>query len=639
MRQTRAGREYRIKWEDDTTQTWEPESNLNGCQEAISDFHSKRGSENDMSTETDEKDDEISQHMAMSLREMVTEVGYDGRVPRKMSGPLHELAMSASEQLDDESESDPGTPSCWAEAMKSPDAALWIAAWGDEKEMIEAKETYIACDEALLPPDTNIIPSKLVFKIKTDENGKTVKYKVRLTPKGYKQIHGRDYHEVFAATGKYKTLRVGIAISAIYNMEMRHLDVPSAFLNAEVEEDLYIRLPPGLNKKGVVYKLQKALYGLKQSPRNWGLLLTSVLVKKMGYQPTVSDPCMYHKKSKTGKLMYIFVFVDDLQVSFFKEDEEEWEQQKQVLVNEFDIKDMGEPKWLLGMKVDRDRSAGTITLDMEQYVLKALTRFGLLKCKSAFTPAASNGDESSKEEEEKSGDEKPADQELYMQIVGTLLYASISARPDISHAVHKLTVKLQSPTAGDMRRAKRVLQYLAKDPKRGLVLGAATILKSGEKMTVSAYTDADYANSKRDRKSVSGYLIKINGVVIMWSSKKQRVIALSTCESELMAVCSGVQEVLWTRSMLRELNLLMNVPSVVYCDNQSTVALVKNGVSSERTKHIEVRYHFVTQHVNDGNIEMKWIPTNEQEADIFTKTLARPLFTTMRELIMRERSG
>jgi hypothetical protein len=151
---------------------------------------------------------------------------------------------------------------------------------------------------------------------------------------------------------------------------------------------------------------------------------------------------------------------------------------------------------------------------------------------------------------------------------------------------------------------------------------------------VCAFADADWANNKGDRKSVSGWVAKLNGDPVNWSSKKQRVVALSTCEAELYAESAAIQEVLWLRGLMEELGLYTQTGSTVFGDNQSTIAVSHNGVKGERTKHVDVKYHFVTETVERGDVTLKWVPTTEQQADIFTKALSAPVFGLLRSKLM-----
>ena len=359
----------------------------------------------------------------------------------------------------------------------------------------------------------------------------------------------------------------------------------------------------------------------------------------MGFKATVSDPCLFSKRSKSGRLLLLFLFVDDMQVGYHAEDKAEWQQLKAQLVQRFNTKDMGASTWILGMRITRNRKARTITLDQELYVTKALQRYGLHECKVASTPEAVGEISGCSEEELRA----PTEQRLFQEMVGTLMYAAVSCRLDIAHAVHALASDMQAPTGRSMLAAKRVLRYLAGTKDVGLVFGALaggrsaasdTRGRSSTLVDVCAYADADWANDKKDRKSITGWVAKLNGDPISWSSKKQRVVALSTCEAELYAEGAAVQEVLWLRDLLSELGMHVQFGSLVYGDNQSTLAISANGVKSDRTKHVDVKYHFITQTVEEGAVKLKWIPTSEQQADIFTKALAPPVFERLRQQLM-----
>lgn len=563
------------------------------------------------------------------------------------------------------------TPATYREAMRSPDAAKWEAGMDAEMAACEELRVWDLVPRKAVPAGNRILQPKWVYKVKVDEHGQIERYKCRITPKGFMQQEGINYFDTFARTGMYKTMRAGLTLAAKWDHELDQLDVPTAFLNADVEEDVYMELPEGYRagKEHLVCKLRKALYGLKQAPRNWYLLFSGFIQSELGFKPSVSDPCLVHKRSRTGRLMLMFLFVDDCQVSYHAEDRREWEELKAMLVKEFRTKDLGPSTWILGMRITRDRAQRTIKLDQEQYITRALERYGLAECKTVNTPevvgrARSNASSiPSKESPANAGGEEleaaavaddfsaggdgsstelsAAERQLYMEITGTLMYAAISTRLDISHAVHCLASHMQSPSRQHLQDAKRVLRYLAGTKDIGLMFGGSNEGKpcdsrghGGIVVDVCAYADADWANNTADRKSITGWVAKLNGDPISWSSKKQRTVALSTCEAELYAEAAAIQEVLWMRGLLKELGLRCRTGSVVYGDNQSTIAVSKNGVRSNRTKHVDIKYHFITETVERGEVRLQWVPTTEQQADIFTKALAAPVFEHFRRQLM-----
>jgi len=534
------------------------------------------------------------------------------------------------------------TPATWREAMKSEDAPHWRAAADKEMTGCEQMGVWELVSRSSVPKWQTIIGCKWVFKIKTDSSGAVDVYKARITPKGFLQKFGTNFFETFAATGKYKSLRLGLSITAACEHNLEQMDVPQAFLNADVDEEVYMELPEGYRegREHLVCLLKKALYGLKQAPRNWYLLISKFVQEELGYKSTVSDPCLFFKRSHSGRLMLLFLFVDDFQSSYHPEDKAEWDELKGKLIVRFKTKDLGPSTWILGMRITRDLKARTITLDQELYLTKALERHGMQQCKPVSTPGVPGGNSTVADGEDNAAGSAVVDRQLYMEMVGTVMYPAISCRPDIAHAAQKLAQAMQNPTPEDMQAAKRVFRYLAGTKDIGLVFGSRsdkvldTRGRNNFRLDVCAFADADWANDKADRKSITGWVAKVNGDPISWASKKQRTVAQSTCEAELYAEAAAIQEVLWLRGLLHELGLHVQTGSLVYGDNQSTLAISKNGIKGERTKHVDVKYHFITETVESGKVELKWIPTQEQQADIFTKALAAPVFEHFRKMLM-----
>ena len=536
------------------------------------------------------------------------------------------------------------TPNTFREAMNSDDAPHWLVATDKEVAGCEQMGVWELVPRSSVPKWHTIIGCKWVFKIKTDSSGAVDVYKARITPKGFLQKFGTNFFETFAATGKYKSLRLGLSITAACGHNLEQMDVPQAFLNADVDEEVYMELPEGYRKgrEHLVCLLKKALYGLKQAPRNWYLLISKFVQEELTYKATVSDPCLFFKRSRSGRLMLLFLFVDDFQTSYHPEDRAEWDELKRKLVERFKTKDLGASTWILGMRISRDLKARTITLDQELYLSKALERHGMDQCKPVSTPGVPGGSNAAAHSDESDGAASSAtvDRQLYMEMVGTVMYPAISCRPDIAHAAQKLAQAMQNPTQEDMLAAKRVFRYLAGTKDIGLIFGSRsdkvldTRGRNHFRLDVCAFADADWANDKADRKSITGWVAKVNGDPISWASKKQRTVAQSTCEAELYAEAAAIQEVLWLRGLLHELGLHVQTGSLVYGDNQSTLAISKNGIKGERTKHVDVKYHFITETIESGKVQLKWIPTQEQQADIFTKALTAPVFEHLRKLLM-----
>jgi hypothetical protein len=276
------------------------------------------------------------------------------------------------------------------------------------------------------------------------------------------------------------------------------------------------------------------------------------------------------------------------------------------------------------MRITRDRRARTIKLDQELYVTKALEKFGLQECKPEKTPAVqSTGLNLDR-------DTTPTDLKEFQEKVGTLLYAAISTRPDISFAVNQLTQRMQSPTRADAKACDRVFRFLAGTRSLGLLFGR----NADKPLSVSVYADADWGNDKRDRKSITGWIAMVGGDPVSWASKKQKVVAQSTCEAELYAEAAAINEAKWLEGLLTELGLPLAESPLILGDNQSTQKLSKDDIKSERTKHIDIKYHFVHDEVDNGRIRLQWVPTVDQWADILTKALGGPQHKALRSNLL-----
>ena len=419
----------------------------------------------------------------------------------------------------------------------------------------------------------------MVFKLKIDfDTGAIAKHKSRLVAKGFLQLAGLDYTDTAAPTLASTTLRVIFVIVATLDYEFKHLDVETAFLNAELKEEVYIRLPPGLAssgipgteglKEGQVYRLRKSLYGIKQAPHDWNELINSTLIS-LSYTRCKTDPCLYIKRSRTNRLIFLPLFVDDMFPAFHKEDTMEWESDKKQLFNKFKMKDLGDAKLILGMRISRDRHQRTLIVDQEIYINRVLEGCNMDTCfpvatpeedgmkHSAFSKPNSTALTTSASTNAKTDSLEHSLVLSFHSIIGSLLYAALSTRPDISHAVITLSRFVSNPLKQHWTALKRILQYLKGSAKLGLVYRGKqfAIINQLSGITLGPmFTDANWAGDIDDRKSTTGLLLKINGCTVSWKSKKQSVVSLSSAESEYMSLGEGVRETLWLRQFMSELN-------------------------------------------------------------------------------------
>ena len=480
-----------------------------------------------------------------------------------------------------------------------------------EYSSLLSHETWNLVD---LPKDRNLVGCKWVYKTKRKANGEIDKFKARLVAQGYSQEAGVDYNEVFAPVARYTSIRSVLALANQFDLEAHQMDVVSAFLNGELEDDIYMRQPEGFvdpENPSKVCKLKRSLYGLKQSARCWNQLMDEYL-KSSNYIQSSADICVYYRKNKKG-IMIFAVYVDDTIIC--SNNKSLLIAEKERLSNAFEMDDRGEVHHILGMEVHRDRENRVLTIDQKTYLEDVLQRFGMEECKPVATPL-----EAGKNFHKLSDDEEPADEKQYQAAVGSLNYAAIASRPDLSTAVGKLSQFMKSPSAEHWSAVKRVLRYVKGTLNLGLRFAHSDSFK------LVGYSDSDWAGCIDSRKSTSGLVFRVGSSTVSWSSKKQSVVALSSTEAEYIALCSAAQETVWLRKLFADLDMTQVEPTTVYEDNQGAICLAKNPTNHSRTKHIDVKYHFTREMVESGVMKVDYVSTSDMVADTLTKALPRPSF-------------
>ena len=524
-------------------------------------------------------------------------------------------------------------PASYSEAMSASDSKQWRKAIEEEMKSLLANNTWTL---VTAPKGVNVIGNRWVLKKKLNSDGSVERYKARLTAKGYSQREGIDYHETFAPVVKYKSLRVILSLANSLDYELKQLDVVTAFLYAPIKEDVYMAQPEGFETGGahMVCKLNKTLYGIKQAPHEWNNEINHFIVTVLGFHRCRSDSCVYVKTSKTGKRIIIALFVDDIIPIYHISDEAEWKEYITQLTSKFKITDKGDCQWILGMKVTRDRTNRVLKLDQSLYVEQVLKRFNMLNCKPAPTPEAT-AHRLSNEHSPTTAEHRAQMQHVpYKEAVGSLLYASIATRPDIAHAVNEVCKYMQNPGDPHWQAVKRILRYLRGSMNKPLVFRSNPIHSGNNTCIITAYTDADWAGDYDTRRSTTGYVVQVNNSTVSWMSKKQATVALSSAEAEYMALAAVAQEVKWIQQLLTELSVIAHINTVVYSDNQAAIAISKNDIHHDRTKHIDIRHHFVRECVQHGIFSIEWISTTQQIADILTKALDRVVYTELCSRVM-----
>ena len=513
------------------------------------------------------------------------------------------------------------TPNTYKQAMKCDDRDKWLEAIVKELKSQQENGTWI---EVAKQDGMNVIGCKWVFKIKRDSTGKIEKYKARLVAQGFKQVYGVDYLETFAPVMKYKTLRLMLALART-NTQLIHIDFTTAYLNAFIKEDIYMNIPEGMQQKsGMCVKLKKALYGTKQAGREWHLDIRDFLIQ-LGLTQLVKDTCIFIKKTKTNKTLIIGLFVDDLAVSFHIDDKSEWCVMLNLLKSKYKLSELGDMQHLLGMRITRINNNKQIIIDQQSYTQDKVNEFIGDEHKTSNTP------EDQVKLNKKDGELlTQTGIQRYQGITGSLIYAAISTRPDIAHAVNMISRYMSQPTQTHMNAATKILRYLSQSTDMGLLYDC----NDSESVSVTAYCDSDWGGCADDSKSTTGFCTFVNDNLIAWNTHKQQTVALSSAEAELMAIVDVVKEVEWCEMILTEMNFKVNEPTIIFVDNQSAIKMVENDVEHDRSKHIRIKFHYIRQQIQEKRIKITWTPTTQQLADIFTKALGGSQFTEQRDRIM-----
>ncbi|XP_042756658.2 retrovirus-related Pol polyprotein from transposon TNT 1-94 [Lactuca sativa] len=503
-------------------------------------------------------------------------------------------------------------PASYDEARRKKE---WVQAMNDEMASIEKNDTWNLVD---LPKGRRAIGLKWVFKVKRDPQGNILKHKARIVAKGYIQKQGIDYEEVFAPVARIETVRVILALAGSNGWRVHHLDVKSAFLNGHLTEEVYVSQPEGFVKKnepGKVYKLSKALYGLKQAPRAWNSCLDKYL-KSLGFRRCAQEYSVY-TRTKNGSSLIIGIYVDDLLVT--GSNPENIKEFKKEMKARFEMSDLGLLSYYLGIEVNQQDKG--ITLKQEGYAKNILIKTRMIDCNPTKTPMEH------KLSLTKDGNEELVNPTEYRSIVGCLRYLT-HTRPDITFAVGVVSRFMEKPTIKHLQAVKGILRYVKGTLSHGLVYS-----KEEEKVNISGYTDSDLAKDINDRRSTGGMAFYVNGNLVTWASQKQRVVALSSCEAEFIAATMAACQGIWLRRLLTEITGQKVPPVTLFVDNQSALDLMKNPVFHGRSKHIDIRYHFIRECVENGEITVKHVSGKSQKADILTKSLARVKHEEMRDLV------
>ncbi|KAJ9562356.1 hypothetical protein OSB04_007516 [Centaurea solstitialis] len=448
-----------------------------------------------------------------------------------------------------------------------------------------------------LPQHCRAVGRKWVFKKKTDMDGNVHTFKARLVAKGFTQTHGIDYDETFSPVAMLKSIRILMAISAYFDYEFWQMDVKTAFLNGKLTKDVYMEQPEGFQdpKNPIkVWKLLNSIYGLKQASRSWNLHFDE-RIKEFSFAKSEFEPCVYTKFSESI-VTFLVLYVDD--ILLIGNDVPTLQSVKNWLSKCFQMKDLGEPAYILGIKIYRNRSKRLIGLSQSTYIDKILKKFRMDESKKGFIPMQHGIVLSITQCPVSSQDQDKMKSVPYASAIGSIMYAMLCTRPDVAYSVSVTSRYQQNPGEPQWVAVKNILKYMRRTKDMFLVFGGYE-----DEISVTGYSDA----SSRPTETILDHSQD------------------STTEAEYIAASDAAKEAVWLRNFLSDLRVVASVsrPIDIFCDNSGAVAQAKEPREHHKSRHVLRKYHLIREIIGRGDVRICKIPTEENVADPLTKPLAR----------------
>lgn len=561
----------------------------------------------------------------------ITELRQDLKgVSRQLLDPTQQLQneMQVTQTLVDDGEEDElallanasnlEDPITYKDVLELPNKEDWFKSMQNEMDDLSKLRTWTLVE---LPKGRTVLKGRWVFKTKRDPYGNLIKLKSRWVAKGFKQVEGLDFDQTFSCTCRPETWRALFYKAAHLNWEIEQWDVKLAFPNSPIDKEIYIEQPHGfidLDNPNKVCKLNTALYGLKQAARQWYKHLASIL-SKYGFEILPKDNGAFLNK-EAG--IIIACHVDDMLI--FGPQLKDINTLKQNLLKHIEVSDLGHVKHYLGIEILRDRENKIIKLSQQGYLEKILKKY----TKKGLNPVSTPAEVGIRLEANKSETADLANIKEYQKEVGALIYLATKTRPDITYAVGQCAKYMSNPDQSHFRALNRIWKYLNSTQDKCLVYNAQSA------PLLNGYCDADWGGDYTTRRSTTGYIFFLgNKAPISWRSTLQKTVALSSCEAEYMALKSSVQESLFLRDVCASLDIDFG-HNTIRTDNQAAIQLANNPEHHNKTKHIDIQYHFIRECLEDKRITIQHIPTKKQIADLFTKALDTYKFKGLIEQII-----
>ena len=462
-----------------------------------------------------------------------------------------------------------------------------------------------------MPDSKKCLDVKWVYTKKSENS-----YKARLVVRGFQQREFVD--DIYSPVARMQTLKILLSYCCQENFIIEQMDVETAFLNGKINSEIYVNQAKGYEDgTDRVCKLDKALYGLKESPRAWYDCFDKFL-RELNFDKCKHDYCLYRREDEND-VIYIILFVDDLLICC--KDKEKIRYIKGLLSSKFKMKDMGEVKNYLGINIDYNYTNGIMTLSQEKYIESLADKYNIRNSKLYNTPMEINL--------KLEPAQHVSDNVKYRNIIGALLYISSSTRPDVSYSVNYLSRFQNCYSETHFKYALRILKYLylTKDLK-------LNYCKTMTSDIFDCFVDSDWAGDNLDRKSTTGYVIRLFGNIVQWKSRKQGSVTKSSTFAEYVALSEAVTEIKLLKDILGFFSVEITKPIKIYEDNSGVLNIARYGNYTKNSKYIEVHYHFVNEYYMEGMIDFVKVCSSENVADIFTKSLSKVKFIELRNMLM-----
>lgn len=492
-------------------------------------------------------------------------------------------------------------PQTFDEATSSNEKVEWQQAINEEFQAHEKNGTWTIVDK---PKNKTLMTTKWVFKRKLNLDGSIERYKARLVARGFEQRPGQDFLETFAPVARYDSIRILIAIAAQLDLVYEQFDVTTAFLYGTLEEEVYIHPPSGMNLgPNKALRLIKGLYGLKQAPRIWSHKFKEE-IEKIGFNMLKSDNCVF----KHDKGIYLCIYVDDGLI--LARDRRDIQQVIKQLKQVFNIR-VVQNTTFVGLEIEKIENG--FLIHQESFALRILERFKMQDCSTVTAPLPTGHKLTELSEDDKSVDCP------YREAIGSLLYLAANTRPDLLHAVTLLSKFSSDPKEKHWAALKRVMRYLKGSLSKGLCF------QKQDNLRITVYTDSDHASDVQSRKSITGSIALISGGPVTFRSTQQGLVASSTTEAEYIAAAETLKDIIWITFFMKELDISHDKPTL-RCDSMTAIKLIRNPEFHRRTKHIDIKYHFIRDYLAKDYFNLEFVPSEKQIADYLTKAIPRDQF-------------